>query len=317
MYLLKSVFWFFIKEAIAIMAFFPSLIYLKVKFKNKKVLIVLNYHNFSKYNNYRFFRGNILETGYSKNFEKQIRFYKNNFKFIYPDEFYNDHNNEGINILITFDDGYKDNYDLAFPILKQYGAKCIFFVATDFIDTNKWLWHDKVRYLVTQGKAERNNSERILKEMNKGINIPANFKKEIDTLFEKEKMPPIMMNWGNLKEIKNSGLKIGAHTNTHKILSFLTDSEQDEEIKLSIDRLNIELGFETKEFAYPNGSWNNYTIESLKKMKINHSFIMAPPGINNRIQNKLKIKRIGINASDSISLVVFKIFLSSLSFRQI
>ena len=309
---LKSIFWFLIKEITAIIAFIPCLYYLKIKYRNNKVLVVLNYHNFSKYNNYRFFRGNILQTGYSKNFEKQIRFYKNNFKFSYPDEFYNEGCEKGIKILITFDDGYKDNYDLAFPILERNGAKCIFFVTTDFIGTKKWLWHDKVRYLVNLGQIERIKSERILRQMNNGKEIPTGFRKEVDEISENEKMTPIMMNWENLKEIKISGFRIGPHTDTHKILSFLNKSEQEEEIKVSIERLNSELGFESKEFAYPNGSWNDFAIESLRRHKISYAFIMTPPGVNCEMQDKFKIKRIGINVSDSIYLVVFKIFISSI-----
>ena len=86
----KSIFWYIIKEFLAIILFIPSLIYLKIKYRNNKILVVLNYHNFSRYNNYIIFRGNILKTGYSKNFKRQIRFLKFNFDFVYPDEFFND-----------------------------------------------------------------------------------------------------------------------------------------------------------------------------------------------------------------------------------
>src|SRR5690606_2216702 len=78
---------------------------LKKSTNGKALLVVLNYHNFSKYNNYKIKRGSLLETGFSVGFEKQIKFLKKHFKFSYPEEFQK--NNCDINILITFDDGYK------------------------------------------------------------------------------------------------------------------------------------------------------------------------------------------------------------------
>src|SRR5438477_1528660 len=47
-------------------------------------------------------------------------------------------------VAITFDDGYRDNYQYAFPILKKYGLPATIFVTTGAIETGKLLWHDRI-----------------------------------------------------------------------------------------------------------------------------------------------------------------------------
>ena len=102
---------------------------IKILNKKKSLYFVFNYHSFSKYNNYYINVGSILETGYKENFDKQVRFFKKHFLFKYPKEFFS--LKEPLHaVLLTFDDGYKDNYDIAFPILSKHKIKSIFFIVS-------------------------------------------------------------------------------------------------------------------------------------------------------------------------------------------
>lgn len=307
---IKQLIYYVIKELIAFLLFIPVLVFLKYSFTNKKVYYLLNYHNFSKYNNYRIKRGNILETEFASNFDKQIKFLKEHFNFYYPEEFYREGCKKGLNILITFDDGYKDNYKIAFPILKKYHAKCIFFIVTNYIGTKKWLWHDKVRYLIYKGKLEESLSEKALKQMNQGNEVPILFKNKIDSLFRKEVLPELMMNWEEVYRLSEAGFKIGTHTASHKILSLLNFEDQKKEIEESITMLNGKLKVNSNDFAYPNGLFNKDTLEILKQNKINYAY-STKAGLNTQSQDKLQIRRIGINASDSISVLLLKIVLNN------
>ncbi|MEO6420555.1 MAG: polysaccharide deacetylase family protein, partial [Polyangiaceae bacterium] len=55
-------------------------------------------------------------------------------------------------VLITFDDGYRDNYETAFPMLKSRGMTAVFFIATSFIQERRMFWWDRLSYLIKRSK---------------------------------------------------------------------------------------------------------------------------------------------------------------------
>lgn len=276
--------------------------------RNKSILIVLNYHNFSKYNNYKKKRGNILETGYVENFEKQIRFLKRHFSFVTPYDFYQGNAKKGLNVFITFDDGYKDNFDLAYPVLYRNNAKATFFIVTSVIGTNEWLLHDKIRYLILQGEIEAEQAEKCLREMNSGKPLPKSILELVnDYGFPANKR--LMMSWEELRKMQDSNFNIQPHTHNHSVLSFLSVDEQKMEVKNSIDSIQMNLDVSTTSFAYPNGLYNDSTISLMKSFKIDFAFTTIA-GVNNLQTDQLQLKRIGINASDSIGVLCLKILLN-------
>lgn len=118
-------------------------------------------------------------------------------------------------IVITFDDGYQNNYLYAYPILKKYGFTATIFVATGTVG---------------------------------GIN-------EFD--YAKNIQPKnAMLTWGQIKEMKNNGITIGAHTIDHVHLTEVSQSEARRQISRSKDVLEKELGQEIKYFCYPYGDYN-------------------------------------------------------------
>src|SRR6185437_9715531 len=54
-------------------------------------------------------------------------------------------------VLVTFDDGYLDNYTTAFPLLRRHGVPAVFFLPTAFIGTGRLAWWDAIAYLVKHG----------------------------------------------------------------------------------------------------------------------------------------------------------------------
>jgi peptidoglycan/xylan/chitin deacetylase (PgdA/CDA1 family) len=294
-----------LREVIALILFIPGLLILKSSLFNKNVLFVLNYHNFSKFNNYKVIRGKLLESNVG-NFDKQIGFLNNNFNFCYPTEFFEDREFvKGLNILVTFDDGYVDNFNIALPVLKKHKAKCIFFIVTNIIGKNSWLWHDRVHYLMNQDKLGDFDAEKVLFDMNKGIKVSRSFLNAVDKEPIEEDLPRLMMNWNEVKTLYDCGFKIGSHTSNHTILKFVDDESQDDEIKCSIEKLDKELSITTNLFAQPNGLLGENTLKILKKRGIKYAFSTIR-GSNKQSQNKLELKRVGFNSSDSLPFMVLK-----------
>lgn len=98
--------------------------------ENGTKVIVLNYHKIDNMN--------ISLSVLPEDFEQQMQYlYDHGYHTITPDDLYN--SLEGTEelpdnpVLITFDDGYRDNYDNAYPILKKYGFKATVFVVTGFL----------------------------------------------------------------------------------------------------------------------------------------------------------------------------------------
>jgi peptidoglycan/xylan/chitin deacetylase (PgdA/CDA1 family) len=301
---------YFLTKILAYAFFLAGGLYLiKFYFKKKQVLVILNYHNFSKYNNYKIKRGDILETGYNKSFEKQIRFIKRHFNFCYPEEFFIGNCEYGINVLITFDDGYKDNFDIAMPILYRNNASAIFFLTTSFIGTDNWLWHDKVRYLTSTGQFDQKKAEGLLLRMNSGINPDRCVIDCVSSLFPVKSPKRIMLNWDEVTEIWKSGFSLGSHTVSHSILDQLDYNTQLSEIVPSVESISLKTGIKCKYIAYPNGHFNDTTLKIARDHKIEFGFSVEP-GINERGTDKLFLRRIGVSASNNKYILVFKIFIS-------
>ena len=106
----------------------------------KKAIPVLLYHSISD-------DGSRLSVN-KKNFEKQLNFLsKNGYQSMGPDELYQCLNQGQVpnkKIIITFDDGYQDNYTQALPILKKYNFSAIIFIATKFIGQKASFATDKI-----------------------------------------------------------------------------------------------------------------------------------------------------------------------------
>jgi peptidoglycan/xylan/chitin deacetylase (PgdA/CDA1 family) len=185
-------------------------------------------------------------------------------------------------VVITVDDGYRDFYEVAFPLLKHYGVPATFFVTTGFINRRLWLWYDQVRWILAHKRPNVNvvtisgltvsleqsatklwplivdhflqisNSDRLL-GMEQLI-IACNL-----TL---PKYPPeeyAAANWTELAEMQNNGIEIGGHTVTHPSLGRVSLEEARREIIQSKKDIDEALGSAQRTFCYPNGQPADYT----------------------------------------------------------
>ena len=110
-------------------------------------VVAFNYHRIGTA------KGSLFDHGlWSANedaFRDQLRFLKTNFDIVSPPDLPDIvAGRRGRYVMVTFDDGYIDNYTTAFPILGEAGVRATFFVTTGFIDTPRPAWWDEIAWMV-------------------------------------------------------------------------------------------------------------------------------------------------------------------------
>lgn len=219
-------------------------------------------------------------------------------------------------IVITFDDGYKDNFRYAYPILKKYHVPATIFLTTGHINTDKLFWWDKVSYIIQHTSVE----ESILDEM--GV---LSLQSKIDKLnirsiiIEKMKELPqekkehlidklisisgvdipsglgegLILTWNEIREMNNNGINFGAHTVNHPCLVNLPLEQAKWEIIQSKKDIEGELGKEVRAFSYPNGDLSLELVEFVKESGFACAVSVLPNKLISSKDNLYKLGRIG------------------------
>jgi peptidoglycan/xylan/chitin deacetylase (PgdA/CDA1 family) len=185
-------------------------------------------------------------------------------------------------VLITFDDGYLDNYEIAYPILRSHGVQGVFFLATSVVGSCQVPWWDHIAYVVKTARTRRftlpypvdlavdidrsglTESLRTILELYKK---PENTDSErfIRELAEKangNELPSTLrrfLTWDEAREMIAGGMAIGSHTHSHHVLSQLAPDRQLEELSGSRAILKEQLGVEPDVLAYPVGKKASFT----------------------------------------------------------
>jgi len=176
-------------------------------------------------------------------------------------------------LTITFDDGYADNCTVALPILRRYGLRAAFFIATDYLDGGR-MWNDTVIESV-RGCSEPALDLAKLQLGNHSVATPAEKSRAITAILSRLKYLPqdereakaaavaaryavalpdnLMLTGDQLRQMHDAGMTIGAHTASHPILARLPDEQARSEILKGKERLERAIGEPVRFFAYPNG----------------------------------------------------------------
>ena len=225
-------------------------------------------------------------------------------------------------IAITFDDGFLNNWEVAWPVLREARIPATIFLVTGLIGTSDTLWWcrlhhaiedtnvtalewNEVRYDMTSTTA-RANASKALQAAMKGLSrdrlrlelgaIAAALGVDIETPLSRSS-PFHMLDWSAVAEMTGSGLiDVGAHTDSHAILSLLTPEEQRREIDQSISRIEEVTGRPCRLFAYPNGRRGDYdaaTLELVGRLGV-HACVTTEEGHNDITTDPLQLRRYGI-----------------------
>jgi len=176
-------------------------------------------------------------------------------------------------VAITFDDGYRDNAELALPILAELGIPATFFVATGFLD-GKMMWNDTVIEAVRRMPGDemvvpgvidaalpiRTDAQRLNATIAVISQIKHLERSERQTLVNALASPVMdqlpnnmMMRRSDVEALASAGMAIGGHTIDHPILSKETAEEALRQVAVARRELQKLSRQEVELFAYPNG----------------------------------------------------------------
>jgi peptidoglycan/xylan/chitin deacetylase (PgdA/CDA1 family) len=237
-------------------------------------------------------------------FRKQLRWFKKRFNVISLSEARD--RNEKFDDLrncltLTFDDGFRSNYELIAPILTEEKLPAAFFINNDSLDNQSFMWRTALLYL--QNRVENQQLHHALnriKNTDKKINLRklsnlwAMNEKEnrLEKLWNGCNLPPINEVLQRLKPyvtsqqiqaIHQAGFEIGGHTFSHPFCNQLTFSELKTEILDANNHLRKKLDLPIEHFSYPFGNRPN---ENLEKRIIDNSDLKTVLGISYNLHNQ-------------------------------
>jgi peptidoglycan/xylan/chitin deacetylase (PgdA/CDA1 family) len=243
-------------------------------------LLVLNYHRIGTASGSPF--DHALWSATRDDFARQVCWVAERFPVVGPaqlDDVLSGRVRRGV--MFSFDDGYRDNFTEAFPVLQEHGVPATFFISTGFIDRPWVPWWDEVCWMIRSTTCEvlqlpeefggpyelNRNADPELTRATQTIlrrykAIPSHRTADfLDALADvagtgrcpAEVADGLWMTWDMIREMRDAGMFFGGHTHTHPVLARLTPDEQDREIETCRNRLDAELGPGTDAFSYPVG----------------------------------------------------------------
>jgi peptidoglycan/xylan/chitin deacetylase (PgdA/CDA1 family) len=227
-------------------------------------------------------------------------------------------------VVVTFDDGYDDNYQTAFPILRELGVPATFFISTGHIDNGSPFAYDWLVYMIlhttatqltlpelhldqampTDRAARRELAGQVLSKLKNHDDceqLAVIRRLEHDWQMPRDAAPAHgrPMSWDNVREMDRAGMEFGSHGKHHKMLSKLSPEELRIELHDSKATLERELGHAVSWLAYPVGgdrAFNEQVIQASRDAgyRLACSYISgtnADPASNRYALRRLPVER--------------------------
>lgn len=201
-------------------------------------------------------------------------------------------------VAVTFDDGYRDNYTQAYPILRKYGIPATIFVATGYVESRETLWWDQVYELFRRTASRQLDLRQVAPLRDRVASLPRTTR-DLSSPLQRtysanhvvrlmEFGPPeriadtvralgevlevrredvegldLMLGWEEIREMSGNGISIQSHTHTHPFLSRLGPDRVEDELALSKRLIEERTGGEVDGIAYPGGRGGMFGAETI------------------------------------------------------
>ncbi len=243
-------------------------------------------------------------------------------------------------VLVTFDDGYRNNLTVAAPILLEESMPAIFFLATGYLGTDRVLWNDEIRARVRHWPeseidmpsgqrstlpSEADMRRTIANDINQACKRLPEERRTEYLEFLRSKTPSLatmddpearaFMDWDEARELAKMGFEIGSHTVEHPILSTIDRKRMTAELRDSKAAIERKLQLPCNAIAYPNGSSrdvNETVFEEVRAAGYDWAF-MTTPIWQKAGGDPHKISRIGFPGHTDLG--TFKFYVSGLHTR--
>lgn len=221
-------------------------------------------------------------------------------------------------VVLTFDDGFRNIVENAYPVMRKLNAKGCFFLVSNLIGQNKLLWTDHIEMVIRscqenhfsfsfKGEAvvypltTKESREQAMQDIKRKLRtLTDQERKEHMRQFiikDMDSVPKefLLCSWEQISSLDKNILEVGSHTRNHPNCATLTrDEEFEEELKGSKADLEAKVEYEVKNFCYPAGSYDENVIRFVKKYGY-ESAVTIIPGFNDTQTDLYQLKRISID----------------------
>ena len=315
-----------VKNTIAYLLYYSGLLSLIKHYKLKNRVCVLAYHRVLPEE----MLGKINSTSGivtdSNLFRKHLSWLKQEFQIIGMEEMNgilaNPEKQISNGCLVTFDDGWRDNYLYARSLLEQEGIPATIFLPYNYIDSGEVFWQEELLARLSllndsgeepdklflqeltgyEGKTDKYQlrgyitglKSKTYSEINAILDSLRSYQKDRPITLEHDSY----LTWDQVSDMEASNISFGSHAMTHRILTKIDPEDARHEISASKAMLEKQIGKAVDTIAYPNGNSNRAVENMVAESDYKLGFTISP-GYVSKDSNSMALPRFNIHSNNS------------------